>query len=103
MPNKVKEFFINNPPMFSAEIKGHRANAYCFTHEEFKDQKYLIHLNYHIWDFPEERIIRTILHELAHCYLGHEVGFLSHEKSKKHISKIENEANMLVDKWLQNQ
>jgi hypothetical protein len=48
MPNKVKEFFINNPPMFSAEIKGHRANAYCFTHEEFKDQKYLIHLNYHI-------------------------------------------------------
>ena len=48
MPNNVKEFFINNPPMFSAEIKGHRANAYCFTHEEFKDQKYLIHLNYHI-------------------------------------------------------
>jgi len=44
--------------------------------------------------FSEEEINRIFLHEKAYYYLGHESGFLSYEKRKKYISKIENEANI---------
>ncbi len=97
LPEEVKEYFVENPVMFSAEMYFRRANALCISHEDFKDCKRLIHINYHVWDYGKKKIIRTILHELAHCYLGHEAGF---GKSKKFISKLENEADRLADKWL---
>lgn len=100
LPNEVKEYLMENPVMFSAENKNHRANALFITHESFKDCKYLIHINYQVWDRPEELIIKTIFHEIGHCYLGHEPGNLSWIKSKKFIAKQENEVDRLVNKWL---
>ena len=60
LPDEVKEFLIKNPIMFSAEIEGFRANAMRISHEDFKDHKYLIHFNYHIWNYDNEKIVNFI-------------------------------------------
>jgi hypothetical protein len=101
LPGEVIEHLKENPVMFSAENEGHRARAWCLSHDDFKDYKNLIHFNYHIWKDPEELIIETIYHEIAHCYLGHKAGGLLHSKSKKYISNLENEVDRLVNKWLE--
>jgi hypothetical protein len=103
LPKEVLEYLVENPIMFSAEIEIHRANSLCISHDSFKKEKYLIHLNYHIWKYPEEEIIKTIFHEIAHVYLGHEtLSNVPDSKSSKYISKIENEADRLMNKWYNN-
>jgi predicted SprT family Zn-dependent metalloprotease len=99
LPNEVKESLIKNPIMFSAEYKDFRANALCIGHEDFKDEKYLIHLNHHVWDYDEKRIIRTIHHEIAHVFLKHGISNKSWLKSKEEQDKMEGEADKLVESW----
>lgn len=100
LPDKVEEFLLKNPIMFSTEFKDFRANAMCITHETFKNEKVIIYLQHHIWDYEEKRIIEIILHEIAHIYLGHKVGNMSYFENKERYEKQEKEAEELVKKWL---
>lgn len=100
LPNKVKEYLVENPIIFSTEFKDHRANAFCIGHEDFKHEKHLIHLNHHVWDFDEEGIIRVIYHEIAHIYLKHKTGEVSYSEFYEEYQEQDKEADKLVDSWL---
>ncbi len=96
LPDKVKEFIIlDNKVIFSAEYKNFRANALAISKKDFLDSNYLIHFNYHIWDFDEKEITRIIQHEMAHAYLQHDSAGISQEENDKQ----EKEAHELVKEW----
>ena len=99
LPNEVIEFLIKNPIMFSTEHKDFRANALCIGHEDFKDEKYLIHLNYHVWDYDEKEIIRIIHHEIAHVFLKHRTSDKSWSENHEEYDKREEETDKLVESW----
>jgi hypothetical protein len=95
LPMEVRLHLVERPVMFSAEVSGFTANAFCFSHADFADEEYLIHINHHVWDYEESDIVRVAHHEIAHACFGHKSSAVSMEQ----FPLLDVEANELVERW----
>jgi len=66
---------------------------------ELTDCRTIIGLHDSIVDDPEHVAVFTVLHEVAHHYLGHKVGLLE-DMTKEDDVRQEEEANHQAQEWL---
>ena len=72
--------------------------AYTFRGDEVRG-KHLIILSDSLWEQPDEDIVYTIAHEIAHLVLGHRNAILA-PQSKKETARQENEAHRFAMKYI---
>jgi len=98
VPQRVTDRVLKGCLFVMAKYEWGRAT---FIPKELLRNKCVIALSEKLLDEDSDSAQHTVLHEVAHFYLGHMPSGLVSGCSDDHESRLEEEADLLAEQWLQ--